>query len=51
MVAVDTVNRRMGRETVLLAGAGLKRPWRLRAGHRSPCYTTAFAELPVVRAR
>jgi len=51
MDAIDALNRRMGRETVTLAGAGLKRPWRLRAAHRSPRYTTAFAELPVARAR
>jgi DNA polymerase V len=51
MKAIDTLNRRMGRDTVTLASAGLKRPWRLRAAHRSPRYMTAFTELPVVRAR
>ena len=28
---------------------GMKRPWQLRADHRSPRYTTRLSDLPVVR--
>lgn len=49
MAALDHVNDRFGKKTVVLASEGMKRPWQLRADHRSPRYTTRLAELPVVR--
>ncbi|WP_147820920.1 Y-family DNA polymerase [Salidesulfovibrio onnuriiensis] len=50
MRALDGINARWGRDTVLFAASGLKRDWRMRRERRSPRYTTAWAELPVVRA-
>jgi len=49
MAALDHVNDRFGKKTVVLASEGMKRPWQLRSDHRSPRYTTRLAELPVVR--
>lgn len=49
MVALDHVNDRFGKKTMVLASEGMKRPWQLRADHRSPRYTTRLSDLPVVR--
>lgn len=50
MHAVDSINARWGRDTVSFAASGIERPWRMRRGMRSPRYTTAWGELPVVKA-
>ncbi len=49
MSALDQVNNRFGKKTLVLASEGMKRPWQLRSDHRSPRYTTRLADLPVVR--
>ena len=49
MAAMDRINRHYGRETVMLAGAGLQRRWAMRQAHRSPRYTTRWDELPIAR--
>lgn len=49
--ALDAVNARWGRGTLVPAAAGLKRPWATRFERRSPRYTTRLDELPVARAR
>lgn len=49
MNALDTVNDRFGKKTMVLASEGMSRSWQLRAGHRSPRYTTRISDLPVVR--
>lgn len=49
MTALDQVNRRFGKKTIVLASEGMARSWELRADHRSPRYTTRLADLPVVR--
>lgn len=46
MAAMDEVNRRMGRGTVFPGATGIRRPWRLKADHHSPHYTTRWDELP-----
>jgi DNA polymerase V len=50
MAAMDGLNARYGRRTVFPAAMGVERPWRQRAAHHSPRWTTRLAELPVVRA-
>ncbi len=47
MNALDTVNGRMGRDTLKYAASGITRGWKTRAGMRSPRYTTRWSELPV----
>ncbi|MBP1806976.1 DUF4113 domain-containing protein [Rubellimicrobium aerolatum] len=49
MTALDAVNARWGRGTLVPAAAGLKRPWATRFEHRSPRYTTRLDELPRAR--
>jgi DNA polymerase V len=50
MQTMDSINARFGRGTLQFAVAGLKKPWAMRSGMRSPRYTTCWSELPVVRA-
>jgi DNA polymerase V len=49
MAAVDAVNDRWGRNAVFFAASGVRRPWAMHQGQRSPRYTTRWDELPVVR--
>ena len=49
MTALDQINDRFGKKTMVLASEGMKRTWQLRADHRSPRYTTRISDLPVVR--
>lgn len=50
MTAMDAINARFGRDTLRLATCGLEQPWKMRQAKRSPRYTTAWDELPVVKA-
>lgn len=49
MAALDAVNDRFGKKTMVLGSEGMKRSWQLRSDHRSPRYTTRMADLPLVR--
>lgn len=48
MAAMDTLNRRYGRDAVRPAATGMARTWLPASNMRSPRYTTCFSELPVV---
>jgi DNA polymerase V len=53
MVALDAVNQRYGRGTLLIASAGLagnQRAWSMKQERRTPQYTTRWEDLPTVRA-
>jgi DNA polymerase V len=53
MGALDGLNRRYGRGTVLLASVGLegdRRRWAMKQERRTPQYTTRWKDMPVVRA-
>ena len=45
MQALDTLNRRFGRDTVRLASSGTRRDWQMRQHRRSPYYTTDWREI------
>ena len=45
MRAVDSVNARMGAETLRFAASGFAREWEMLRGRRSPRYTTCWDEL------
>jgi len=47
MAAMDRINRRWGRHTLRMAAAGLHKNWEAQQAHKSPAYTTSWAELPV----
>jgi DNA polymerase V len=49
MAALDRVNARMGEETLRYACSGFNRRWRMQRAHCSPCFTTRWEDLPVVR--
>ena len=46
MQTIDAINRKMGRDTITLAGSGIERRWNMRRGHVSPDYTTCWNDLP-----
>ncbi|MDM7942581.1 MAG: DUF4113 domain-containing protein [Hydrogenophaga sp.] len=53
MDALDGLNRRYGRGTILLASTGLqgeRRQWSMKQERRTPQYTTRWEDMPVVRA-
>ena len=45
---LDAVNQEFGRDTLHSAAEGVAKRWAMRAGMRSPRYTTQWDELPVV---
>ena len=45
MKTIDLINRRMGKDTLSLAGAGIVKNWHMKRRHKSPCYTTVWKEL------
>lgn len=47
--AMDAINDRFGRKTLVLASEGFKKTWATKAEMRSPRYTTRLSELPVVK--
>ena len=49
MAAMDAINREFGRDTLRSGVTGVAQRWAMRAGNRSPRYTTRWDELPVVR--
>lgn len=48
MLALDTINRRMGKHTVYYAGAGIHKSWSMNRKMVSPNYTTRWAEIRVI---
>ncbi len=50
MMTMDRVNREMGRSTLYFAAAGIQKPWEMRRLFLSPCYTTRWDDIPLVRA-
>lgn len=50
MAVLDKANARWGRDALRFAACGIEQPWQMKQAARSPRYTTAWAELPVVKA-
>ncbi|TLD71484.1 Y-family DNA polymerase [Phragmitibacter flavus] len=50
MKAMDELNQKMGRNTVVFAGSGVKREWFTKRDLRSPRYTTDMNELVIAYA-
>ena len=49
MAAVDAANREFGRNALHSAATGRTHRWAMRSENRSPCYTTRWDELPLVK--
>jgi DNA polymerase V len=45
MGVLDSINKKMGKESIKLASEGFKRPWKMKQGNKSPCYTTKWDDL------
>jgi DNA polymerase V len=49
MTVLDAINRKMGKDSVKLASEGMRRPWQMKQGNKSPCFTTKWGEIIQVR--
>lgn len=45
MLAMDAINKKMGKESIKLASEGFKRPWKMKQENKSQHYTTRWSEL------
>ena len=50
MRSMDNINNRYGSSTLQLASEGIKKNWRLQREKISPCYTTNFKDLMIVKS-
>lgn len=50
MEAMDVLNTRFGRQKVKIAAQGFDRKWKLKNERLSPCYTTNFDDILVIKA-
>ena len=48
MTAMDSINKKMGKESIKLASEGFKRPWKMKQDSKSPSYTSKWDELITV---
>ena len=45
MTAMDSINKKMGKESIKLASEGFKRPWKMKQDSKSPSYTSKWDDL------
>ena len=45
MSAMDSINKKMGKESIKLASEGFKRPWKMKQNSKSPSYTSHWDEI------
>jgi DNA polymerase V len=50
METIDKINKAWGRDTIRFAVEGLQKSWQMKQSHKSPSYTTSWAEIPEVKA-
>ena len=50
MEAMDVLNTRFGRQKVKIAAQGFDRKWKLKNERLSPCYTTNFDDILIIKA-
>ena len=48
MKALDEINGKFGRDSLICASSGFDRRWAMKCSNRSPKYTTAWTEIPLV---
>jgi DNA polymerase V len=49
MLTLDSINNKLGKETIKLASEGFKKPWKMKQESKSPNYTTDWRQLVKVR--
>jgi len=49
MQTMDLINRKMGKDSIFLASAGIRKHWQMKRENKSPSYTTDWDELAEVR--
>lgn len=49
MHALDSINRRMGRNALAVAAAGVRKPWQMKREMKSPHFTTQWSDLAVAQ--
>ncbi len=49
MATLDSINRKMGKESVKLASEGFSRPWNMKQENKSPSYTTSWNDVVIVK--
>ena len=50
MKSLDSINNRYGSSTLKIAAEGIEKEWKMQRKKISPCYTTRFNELKIVRS-
>ncbi|MBQ6939515.1 MAG: DUF4113 domain-containing protein, partial [Muribaculaceae bacterium] len=50
MQVMDSVNKQVGGKVLRLGAEGGKKAWLAQRNHLSPCYTTSFRDILVVKA-
>jgi len=45
MKTMDSINRKMGKDSIKLASEGFKKPWKMRQENKSPAYTTDWQHI------
>jgi DNA polymerase V len=45
MSVLDGINKKLGKASIKLASEGFTKPWKMKQGNKSPCYTTKWDEL------
>ena len=45
MTTMDSINRKMGKESIKLASEGFTKPWKMKQENKSPSYTTKWDQL------
>ncbi|HEY8084432.1 MAG TPA: Y-family DNA polymerase [Methylophilaceae bacterium] len=48
MAAMDSINKYMGKRSLVIASQGFSKPWSMKQENKSPNYTTRWDEVPVV---
>jgi DNA polymerase V len=51
MRTIDSLNQKMGTNTLGSAASGIQKNWAMRSENKSPRYTTCWHELPIAFAR
>ena len=50
MKSLDEINSRYGSSTLKIAAEGMNRGWQMQRNYVSPCYTTSFKDIMIVKS-